>query len=289
VTCSLAPGRAQAFTHVVQQGETLAQIAQRVYGDAQLESVLVGANALDVEGGSAIVAGQRIEVPAPGHLRITDHKTWPDIALTFLGEAKRADVLARANGAVSWVPPVEGQEVVIPPVISHIASENDTSEKLARRYMGDANRGWELDAYNGRKPGPLRRGEVILVFLADLSLTEQGKAEARRGAERAGSETAGAAHEAQRNGEAEMPNLLSHVRGGRYVDAVALGNRLLGSGELTKPQLAVVHKSLLEAYVALDASGAAVGACAAWRANAREIRLDPKTVSPKIRAACDAR
>ena len=293
---SAAP--AHAFSHVVQPGETLAQIALRVYGDAQFESVLVGANSLDVQGGSAIVPGMRIEVPAPGHRVVSDRETWMDIALTFLGDAKRADVLARANKAVSWIPPVDGQEVVIPAVLAFIAGEGDTSSTLARRYMGDINRAWEVDAYNTRKPGPLKRGEVILIPLADLTLTEQGKAEARRSGDRAGSEGAGAAHDSQRRAEAELPTMLAHVRGGRYVDAVALGNRLLGSGELLRPQLAVVHRSLLEAYVALDAPGAAAGACAAWRANDgaprgnhqnTEIRLDPRTTSPKVRAACDSK
>ena len=280
---------AHAYSHVVLPGETLAQIAHVTYGDARLETVLVGANALDVQGGSPIVPGMRIEVPAPGHHRVVEKETWADLSLAWLGDTKRQDVLARANGAVSWVPPVPGQEIVIPAVVTHIASEVETTTTLARRYYNDANRSWELDQYNGRKPGSLRRGEVILVPLTDLSLTELGKQEARRARERASSEASGTAHEAQRHADSEIPVLLGHVAAGRYVDAVALGNRLLGTGELTRPQLAVVHRALLEGYVALDAAGAAAGACAAWRANTADVKLDPRTVSPKIRAACNAK
>ncbi len=295
---SFAP-HASAFVHVVGPGETLAQIAQRAYGDAQLESVLVGANALDVQGGSAIVAGMRIEIPAPGHRRVVDRESWAEIALTFLGDAKRADVLARANHAVSWIPPVGGQEIVIPAVLAHIAAEGESTATLARRYLNDMNRSWELDAYNFRKPNALRRGEVMLIPLVDLTLTEQGKAEARRAGERAVSEGGGVAHDSQRRADLELPQLLAHVRGGRYVDALALGNRLLGSGDLTRTQLAMVHRALLEAYVALEASGAAAGACAAWRLNdgvsavdkanpqPAGSRLDPRLTSPKIRAACE--
>src|SRR3954471_531606 len=61
---------AGAFTHVVSPGETLAQIAIRFYGTARFESAIVGANSLDAHGGSAIVAGQPLEVPAPGHHRV---------------------------------------------------------------------------------------------------------------------------------------------------------------------------------------------------------------------------
>jgi LysM repeat protein len=279
-------GTAHAYTHVVQPGETLAHIAQRTYGDTKYETVLVGANALDVQGGSAIVAGMRIEIPAPGHHRVEEHETWSELALAWLGDTKRADVLARENGAVSWVPPVAGQEIVIPTVIAHIAGDGESTTTLARRYYGNPNRSWELDQYNGKKPVLLRRGEVVLVPLPSLALTEQGKAEARRAALGAVTEGAGAAHEAQKHAEAEIPVLLAHVHGGRYVDAVTIGNRLLGTGELTRPQLATVHRALLEAYVALDATGAASGACTAWRASTADVKLDAKSTSPKIRAAC---
>ena len=39
----------RALVHVVRPGETLARIAERVYGSASRERVLVGANALDVQ------------------------------------------------------------------------------------------------------------------------------------------------------------------------------------------------------------------------------------------------
>ena len=90
--CVLAGGSedARAFPHVVQPGETLAQIAQRTYGEAKLETVLVGANALDVQGGSAIVSGMRIEIPAPGHHKVTEGETWAELSLSWLGDTKRA-------------------------------------------------------------------------------------------------------------------------------------------------------------------------------------------------------
>src|SRR6516162_11324328 len=77
--------RALAFPHVVEPGETLAQIAQRVYGDAKLETVLVGANALDSQGGTIIARGMRLEVPAPGHHTVVQGETWADLALLWLG------------------------------------------------------------------------------------------------------------------------------------------------------------------------------------------------------------
>jgi LysM repeat protein len=282
---------ASAFTHVVSKGETLAQIAIRFYGTPRFETALVGANSLDSHGGSAIVAGQPLEIPAPSHHRVEQNETWAELARIHLGDARRAETLARANGGVSWIQPVAAQEIEVPAVLAIIAAEGETVPQLAGRYLGDLNKGWEIDGYNNRKGDQkLLRGDVILVPLLDIALTEEGKKAARVAADRIRTEGSGRAYEAQRRAEADIPPLLADVRAGRYVDAVAKGNRLLGSGDLTKPQLATIHRALIDAYVAVEAHGLAAGACAAWRANAGEAaHLDPKLVSPKVRLACGAR
>jgi LysM repeat protein len=286
----VAAGDARAFPHVVKSHETLAQIASRVYGDSKYETVLVGANALDAQGGTVIVPGMRLEIPAPEHHTIVHGETWADLAAEWLGtnDIARADLLARTNHSVPWVPPVEGQEIEIPPVVAYIAGEGETVNSIAQRFWGDPNRGWELDPYNRREGVFVKRGEVVLVPLPHLKLTDAGKSEARAAAERQGA-SGGALLDQQQRAELELPQLLADVRYGRYVEALARGNRLLGSASLTHPQLATVHRALLEAYVAIDARPAAAAACAAWRANEPEGVLDPIRVSPKIRAACDAK
>jgi LysM repeat protein len=281
---------AASYTRMVTRGETLAKIAITVYGDAKYEPVLAAANGLDAQGGSAIVPGMRLVVPAPGYHRAVPGDTWPDLAERYLADRARAETLARANSGVSWVPPVEGQEVEVPPVIAHIAADGESMPKIAQRYLFDANKAWELEGYNGRKPQvPLARGDVVLVPLLGLTLTTEGDMEARR----ASCEGGGATHEIQKRTAAELPDLLSHVRGGRWAEAVAHGNRLLGAGDLSRAQQAMVHRALLEAYVALGANGPALAACAAWKsaASPAEVaaKLTVRASSPKIRAVCVAK
>src|SRR5580658_1642516 len=282
-------GDARAFTHIVKPGETLAQIAERMYASPKLEVVLVGANALDVQGGAVIVPGMRLEIPAPGHRTILAGETWAELALTWLGsgDTARAEMLAISNHGVPWVPPTEGQEIEIPPVITYIAGESETVNSIAARFWGDPNRGWELNPYNHRDGVAVKRGEVVLVPMPNLKLTDAGKAEARAAAERDGT-VAGAALEHQRKADADLPQLLADVRYGRYGEAVARGNRILGGGSLTRLQLATVHRALLEAYVAIEARAAAVAACAAWKSNDPNAAIDPVRMSPKILAACTA-
>jgi LysM repeat protein len=285
-----APADALAFQHIVKPGETLAQIAERVYGDARRETVLVGANALDIQGGTVITPGMRLEVPAPGHHTVSQGESWSDLSISWLGtnDPARTALLAHANKGVPWVPPVEGQELEIPAVVTYLAGEGETVNSIASRFWGDPNRGWELNAYNKREGVLVKRGEVVLVPMPGLRLTEVGRGEARAAAERDGA-SGGMALEMQRRADAELPQLLADARYGRYAEAVARGNRLLGGGALTHPQLAVVHRTMLEAYVALGASASASAACSAWRSNEPSAALDPVRVSPKIRAACDAR
>jgi hypothetical protein len=285
----ILPARAFAFTHIVRPGESLASIATKVYGDAKLEGLLAGANFLDSQGGSAIVPGMRLEIPAPGHHRCAGGETWAAIAQDWLGDPARAEVLARENGSVSWVAPAIGQEIRIPYVLTHLAAAGDTTAQIARRYLGDANLAWILESYNHRKDAPLVRGEVVLVPLLGLQLTQEGRKEAAESLDRTRTETAGALLEVQKKIEAELPLLHGEARSGKWVEAIGRGNRLLGSGQPTRAQLASIHRVLVEAYVALDAISAAQAACAAWRANDPGVKLDPVYVSPKIRAACGAK
>lgn len=287
-----APAEALAFQHIVKPGETLAQIAEHVYGDAKRETVLVGANALDVQGGTIITPGMRLEIPAPGHHTVAQGESWADLSLSWLGtsDEARSALLAHANKGVPWVPPVEGQEIEIPAVVTYLAGDGETVNTIAQRFWGDPARGWELNAYNNRNlnGAPVKRGEVVLIPMPGLRLTEAGRAEARAAAERDGA-SGGMALEVQRRADAELPQLLADVRYGRYAEALARGNRLIGGGALTHPQLAIVHRAMLEAYVAFGASASASAACAAWKSNDPNAVLDPVRVSPKIRAACDAR
>src|SRR6204780_1877102 len=177
----LVAANAQAFTHIVKPNETLAQIAERVYGDSMRETVLVGANALDVQGGTVITAGMRLEVPAPGHHTVMQGETWADLSLSWLGtgDMARTELLAHDNKGVPWVPPVEGQEIEIPAVVTYIAGDGETVKTIAARFWGDPNRGWELNSYNRRQGVTVRRGEVMLIAMPGLRLTEAGRAEAR--------------------------------------------------------------------------------------------------------------
>jgi LysM repeat protein len=279
---------AYAFVHVVRPKETLADISKRIYGDATREALLAEANALDVQGGSAIVPGMQLQIPANDYHRVGEHETWASIAREYLGNTDRADLLARTNDTFAWIAPAQGLEARIPYVLTYIAREGDTTTSIARKHLGDPNRAWELESYNGKKEWKLVRGDVVLVPITTLELTDVGRNEAADSAH-LHEETGGKLLVLQRKASTEVLALLSDTRAGRYVEAVERGNRLLGEQEsLTRSQLAAIQRALVEDYVALDATGRAVAACEAWRKLDPTTKLDPVYVSPKIRDACRA-
>lgn len=289
LAAALVPGgSAEAFPHVVRAGETLAQIAERVYGRVQMEQVLVAANGLDAGSGVPIVPGMRLEIPAAGHRRVRAGETWAGLAEELLGSADRSDVLALSNDSMPWLEPADGQEILVPYNLRYVAGAADSLPSIAYRFLGERDRAWMLDKYNHLKQKPLRRGQVILVPITDLPLTPEGRAEAASAGALVRAEGAGQAREAQRRVDAELPQLAADVRTGRYIDAIARGSRLLGSGELATPQIAAIQRQLTEAYVALDATGLAETACGAWRRADPAAVLDPVELSPKILKVCTA-
>src|SRR5262245_21683742 len=71
-----AAPHANAFSHRVAAVDTLASIAEKYYGRIQYERLLVAANFLDVRGGTPIVRGMRLEVPALEHRKVVGGDTW---------------------------------------------------------------------------------------------------------------------------------------------------------------------------------------------------------------------
>lgn len=284
----LASTPAHAFPHLVKPGETLAQIAEHVYGRVEMEKLLVTANALDTGAGIPIVPGMRLEVPAVSHHRIRAGETWASLAEALLGDPERSDVLAVTNGTVPWLPPSDGLEIIVPYNLRYVAEAGDTTLSVAYRFIGERDKAWMLDRYNHLRGKALRRGTVMLIPLSDLPLTPEGKLEAENAGVLIRSQGQGAAREAQRKAEAELPLIAADLHNGRWLDVIARANRALGYGELSQPQKAVLNKSLMESYVALDAPLLAEAACAAWRQADPNVVLDPVELSPKVMRVCTA-
>ncbi|HJL30768.1 MAG TPA: LysM domain-containing protein, partial [Polyangiaceae bacterium LLY-WYZ-15_(1-7)] len=78
----------RGYQHVVREGETLASIAERYYGDPRRENVLVAENGLTAQGGSPIEVGLRLQVPYVTYHRVQPGETWQELARRFYGDPR---------------------------------------------------------------------------------------------------------------------------------------------------------------------------------------------------------
>lgn len=274
-------GEAQAgFFHVVGQGETLASIAQRYYGDPRRESVLVADNGLTEQEGVRIVTGMRLAIPSVAYHTVVAGETFASLAQRYYGDPRRAFVLEEANRASATDGPAIGAELVVPYPLRHVAQQGDTVQRVADAYLGGSDESVRmLMRFNALGSTRLSRGQVVLVPLADLVLSQEGRA-ARAALTGVGS--GGEIRALQEAVTAQLPLLTEHVRRGRYLEAVALGHRLLGGGHLTGNQIVTIERELGTAYVALDRPEDAIAAFRAALEHQPDLELDTVRTSPRV-------
>lgn len=281
-----AAERAEAFPYTAQRGDTLADIAERFYGRVEMEKVLVAANGF--EGDVPLLPGMRVEIPAVSHYRVVRGQTWGSLADTLLGDGKRGEALALSNDTMPWLAPEPGREIVVPYPLRYVVRGGDSTLSIAYRFLGKRDHAYVIDRYNHLKGEPVEAGDVVLIPVTDLVLTDEGREAARRSQAIVLGEAAGDDADAQERSTRELPLLADEVKKGLYVEAVARANQLLGAGDLADLQMAAIHIALVESYVALDQEHMARMACAEWRRFDPDTLLDPIEFSPKIIKACSS-
>ena len=137
----LAGSRSQAqpvYTHAVQEGDTLASIAQRYYGDPTREAVLREANRMKGAGENGLLPGSWLFIPMVTFHRVCPEETWKSIAARFYGKGVRAAALIDANQGNRRIQPDEGAELLLPYPLRHVVAPGETLARIAQIYMPDS-------------------------------------------------------------------------------------------------------------------------------------------------------
>jgi LysM repeat protein len=278
IASSGAHGQA-VYTHAVQEGDTLASIAQRYYGDPTREAVLREANRMRGEADDGLVQGSWLFIPMVSFHRVEKDETWRSIATRFYGKPARAAALIEANQASRRVQPDQGAELLVPYPLRHVVAPGETLAKIAKAYMPDSP--VSLRRLKQFNPGArIERGKVVLVPLFDLRLAGEGRSQASEAFSRASG--GGEAKAAQDEIETSLPELIRQVREAEFAEAVALGNRLLGARSLTSTQAVTIQRELGVAYVALDRGDLAQASFRAALALQPNLELDTVRTSPRV-------
>jgi LysM repeat protein len=273
----------RTFVHVVRPGETLASIAQRYYGDTRKESVLVAENGLTTQGGAAIVVGMRLAIPRVTYHRVRPGETWNELATKYYGDPRRAFLLMEANGGTAGEPPDVGAELVVPYPVRHVAAQGDTMARVATTYYGDGDQSRRLRRFNNVRGNRLARGNVVLVPLSDLKLSEEGRKSIE--AEAGAAPPEGEVRALQQRIDEQLPLLQEYLRAGSFTEVVAFGNQLLGGGRLTGNQIVTVQRHLAVAFVAHGRDDLAVHAFRQALELQPDLELDAMRTSPTVMQA----
>ena len=282
VAVGMLGSRAEAqavYTHAIQEGDTLASVAQRYYGDPTREAVLSEANRMKGPDTNGLVLGSWIFIPLVTFYRVNKDETWKSIATRLYGRETRSATLVEANNGNRRVEPDEGAELLVPYPLRHVVRPGETLAKIAKIYMPDTPLSLKrLRRFNAG--ARIERGQVVLVPLFDLRLAGEGRAEASDAFTRAAG--AGAAKEAQDEVESALPRLIQQVHEAEFAEAVSLGNRLLGAQSLTSTQVVTIQKELAVAYVALERLDLAQASFRAALALQPNFELDTVRTSPRV-------
>jgi hypothetical protein len=260
--------------HVYARGETFAAIAERYYGNPALEPVVVAANFIHLQATPAIATGVHLTIPSVGYHRVSAGETWERLAIRHLGDASRGPYLARINGGAFNVPPSVGAVIRLPYLLRYVVGAEEPMFEVARRFYGDRALVQFISEFNHLPSQRLARAQVLILPLPDLVLRDV--------APDAPEAALIVAHSAQRQVDRELPTLEQLVTRGLYVEAVALGGRLLGLDDLASPQRGVVLRGVAEAYAALDRRDLAADAFRDLLRVEPGYRLDARTTAPKV-------
>ena len=278
VLSSVADAQA-VYTHAVQEGDTLASIAQRYYADPTREAILREANRMKGAGSSGLVPGSWIFVPVVSYYRVSTDETWKSIATKFYGKPARSATLSEANEGNRRIEPDHGAELLVPYPLRHVVAPGETLAKIAKLYMPDSPLSLRrLRRFNAG--ARIERGQVVLVPLFDLRLAGEGRSEASAAFVLAAG--GGAAKSAQDEVESSLPMLISQVEKAQFAEAVSLGNRLLGTTSLTSTQVVTIQKELAVAYVALERRDLAEASFRAALSLQPNLELDTVRTSPRV-------
>ncbi len=272
-------------THVVRESESLASIAQLYYGDPQKERILVAENSL--ENAHGIQVGMLLLIPWTQYYRVAQGDSWFGLAEAFYGKSHRSFVLTQNNPSSAATAPDPGAQLRVPYPLRHVVQTGDTLLRIAHRYYEDPKEGLTtIRRFNRMRTMRPRRGTVLLIPLSNLELTEQGRT--RVTPVNAENLQEGRARKQQAAIDAQLPTLETLQRGGRYVELVALANRLLGNPDITESQTQVARRELALAYVALNAPDMATQIFSRMLENQPAMELDRTRTSPKVLRAFEA-
>jgi hypothetical protein len=279
---SLSAGAAERLVGLA-PGESLEQLAERIYGDPMRAAVLRAHNRLPA---GPPEPGAMLEAPVSETVWVGAGDSWSSLAKEHWGDARLARDLARlVSGDADAKLPV-GATIQLPVFVEERLGRGDTLAALSRRHYSTSARADLLLRVNGIRNA--RRLQVGAKIRVPVVLSEAGlQAEQPLGPPAPRQPDVAAPAAAAAGGPFEVPlrDAIHAYLEGSYDRALEeleeLRPGVLANGSRQDQELLLSH--LVYLYVAFDRPDRACETFSGLRRLDREIRFDEDLVSPKIR------
>lgn len=162
---------ADTQSYRVRQGDTLELVAAEFYGDRNDALFVMVENKL--QRARALRPGERLKIPVTREITTAKGDTFELLAGTYLGDARRATVLADFNNMAADDTIATGTTLTIPFHVTHVALATETLASISTLYFGDAKHAELLQSYNNLDKSWIEKGESLVVPVLHVRVRAQ--------------------------------------------------------------------------------------------------------------------
>jgi LysM repeat protein len=158
-----ASAHAQTATQTirVKPKDSLDLIAAEYYGDRDGAIFIIAENKLKTP--VKLAPFSRLRIPVTRDIVTQEGDTFESLAETYLGDKKRAQILADFNELDVNETPATGTPLTIPFQVTHTAQGTETLVSIAQTYLDDPKQADFIRKYNFLDKTSLEKGESVLV------------------------------------------------------------------------------------------------------------------------------
>jgi LysM repeat protein len=290
ILSTAAPSLAREIAHTVAPAETLGDIAQVYYRNAQRAEVIQLYNNLE---SSQIKVGTELRIPVVDEHVISSGESWSGLAARYWGDGGLHRELAIQTTGSADTKLRIGQKLLIPVLIPYRIKQGETLVAVSRRFYGHPGKAQALARVNGvETPRRLQVGAPLKIPLADLGpppAIPPASAE-----EPDVPQVSSAPPQLTRHQEPSfggpLRRAINAYLDGRYDMALerleTVRPRVLAEGKPSEQALLLRH--LVFVYVAFDRNREACESYRALRQIDPDFEWHPDEVSPKILGVVEA-
>jgi LysM repeat protein len=160
----------------VKPKDTVEIIAAEQYGDRGHAVFIIAENKLK---NGRVLPYTRIKIPITREITTDKGDTFESLAQTYLGDPRRAPILAEYNELDVSDTPATGTALTIPFHVTHVAQGNESLNQVAAQLLDDSKQGELIRKYNFLDKNGLEKGESVLVPVLSVRMRQKPAVDAQ--------------------------------------------------------------------------------------------------------------